>query len=776
MRYLYSLVLVMVLAACGDSGPEEPATAPATDSGPQTPGTLNADGSCSDAREGYKNVYFGDLHTHTSYSLDAYFFNALTDPRAAHRFAKGAAPLPQPARGTQDVFTVGREITIDRSLDFNAVTDHAEFLGGFVLVCDNTEQSQQLCDQALGQGIRDNVRALAAGETPLQQVLAQSVAAQLPTDRIAWQRIQQMNDEEYEPCRYTTLHGYEYTSNEKSQMLHRNVIFKGDGASVPVNVFPAVKLTTPLLPENGNDDWDLFDHLNVNCLLNPECDVLTIPHNANLSDGRMYLAADETSGMTVIGDISGVPLGRKVELTSVYFPMTAEDATLRSTLDRSFEMTQHKGQSECAGGLEGQYLANDEGYDPYCDFEINKTVCSGRPDDPASCAQYCKGDPKTDPHWCSHQTYNNNAGDICIRGGPDGSSVPAGGGAGTDNCSSPLDYYRNAMAEGLKIHKTLGVNPYKANITAALDTHAGDSGNAQEWPFSGHSGVLDDEPHELLGFWGCDNEASGEDPADPSNCTNRTFIDFARALNTGGLAGVWAPQNTREHIWDAIHRGESFGTSGPRIRIRSIASWAPLPANICERLASGEDLIASGEIAGARMGDTLPAPGAVPHIAVWAQQDPEGHPLQGLDLIKGYVDQDGQARVRVFNDVVKTAHPVNRPNRQSCAVEVGHHPESLCAIWQDESFDADASAYWYARVREVPSCRWSAWMCNVEAQADCSLLDPANGMFPEDSGMRGYEGCCAVQGEPGSFTGENFFNTLEQRAWASPIWYEAAVQ
>lgn len=776
MYRLFSLaVLLLALAACGGSD-HDPVNTSTPDNGngdQQKPG-MNADGSCSDAREGFKNVYFGDLHTHTSFSLDAYFFNALTDPQAAHRFAKGVDPLPQPAQGTQDVFNAGREIMIDRPLDFNAVTDHAEFLGGFVLTCDLSEPTQQLCDQAIGQGIRDNVRALAAGETPFQQLVAQSLAAQSPTDRIAWQLIQQMNEAEYEPCTYTTMHAYEYTSNEQSQMLHRNIIFKGSMASVPVNVFPSSKLTGPVLPENGNDDWELFDHLNLQCLINPQCDVLTIPHNSNLSDGRMYLAAGESSGMTVIGDITGVPLGRKIEQTSVYFPMTVEDATLRTTLDRSFEMTQHKGASECAGGLEGAYLVNDEGYDPNCDFELNKIVCSGRPDDPATCAFYCTGDPLTDPNWCSHQTYNNNAGDVCISGGPDGTSVPAGGGEGTDNCSSPLDYYRNAMAEGMKIKKTLGINPYKTNITAALDTHAGDSGNAQEWPFMGHSGVLDDDPHELLGFWGCDNEASGENPADPSNCTNRTFVDFARALNTGGLAGVWAPQNTREDIWDAIHRGESFGTSGPRIRIRSIASFEPLPANICERLATGEDLIANGEVSGARMGGTLSGAqtGDAPYVAVWAQQDPDGHPLQAIDLVKGYVDEAGEARVRVFNDVVKTQHPVNRPAMESCAVEVGSHPEALCAIWSDEEFSAGSDAYWYARVREVPSCRWSAWMCNVEAQADCSLLDPANGMFPEESGLRGYEGCCAIQGEPGTFTGENYFNTLEQRAWASPIWYE----
>ncbi len=757
---------LLVLVACGGSNDEPVAGGQAASPEPEP-----VAGHCSDYQPGYKNVYFGDLHTHTSYSLDAYFFNALTDPRAAHRFAKGAAPLPQPALGSDDVFNVGREITIDRPLDFNAVTDHAEFLGGFFLFCDNSEQTQALCDQLIGQGIRDDVVQIAAGETPFQTQVLQSVASSLPSTIAAWSLTKQMNDEEYEPCSYTTLHGYEYTSQESSQMFHRNVIFNGPTESAPLNVISSVNPTTPLLPENGNDDWDLFDQLNLQCPEGSGCRVLTIPHNANLSDGRMYLAAGEAAGNTVLGDLEGVPLGRKLPFTNVYFPMTADDAALRQRIDRSFEMTQHKGQSECAAGLEGDYLANDEGYDPACGFEINKSVCTGAPGQPASCEAFCTGDPLTDPNFCSHGTPPSNQVEVCEETGPDGASHGADSADGTGNCTHPLDYYRNAMAEGLKIRQTLGVNPYKINITAALDTHGGDSGDAGEYPFLGHGGVLDDDPAEQLGFWNC---GGGGDPADPANCTDRKFQDFARTLNPGGLAGVWAPQNNRDEIWQAIHRGESFGTSGPRLRIRSIASWDPLPQNICDRLATGEDLIATGQVAGARMGGDLPpaVEGAKPHFAVWAQQDPEGYPLQSVDIIKGYVDANGEGKVRVHNGVVTTSQTVSRPSMQDCSVEVGQHPSSFCAVWVDEDFQSDRDAYWYARVREVPSCRWSAWVCNVENDVDCSLLDASNGMFPQDSGLRGYEGCCVISGEPGSFSGQKHFHTIEERAWASPVWYE----
>jgi hypothetical protein len=527
-------LLAVLLSACGGSGGNggAPPFVPPPDGGPVA-------GHCVDFREDRKHAYFGDLHTHTSYSLDAYFFNAANDPRAAHRFAKGETG-GLPGLGSDDPYTRQREVSIGRPLDFNAVTDHAEFLGGFVNTCGRTPQTQQFCDQAIGQGIRDNIVAIAAGDTPLQQQLLQSLIGFSPTNVSAWHTTKQINDEENEPCSFTTLHGYEFSSNELSQMFHRNVIFKGDTARMPQVVFGAVRPDTALNPQNGNDDWDLFDHLNLACKSVPGCDVLTIPHNGNLSDGRMWLPMEPGTG---------VPLGRKLDSTDVYFPMTFADAQLRVSLDRAVEITQHKGQSECAVGLEGDYL---DGEESACDFEINKSVCRGRPDDPASCAQFCTGDPLTDPNFCSHRTAGSNQVDTCVNPGPDGRSRPAGDpdATGTGNCTHPLDYYRNAMAEGLAIRQNLGINPYRANIIAATDTHNGISGNAAERGFVGHGGVLDDEPQELFGFWACD---SG-DPADPASCSNRRFLDFARTLNPGGLAGVWARENTRDEICAAPWR------------------------------------------------------------------------------------------------------------------------------------------------------------------------------------------------------------------------------
>ncbi|MDD9893421.1 MAG: DUF3604 domain-containing protein, partial [Gammaproteobacteria bacterium] len=757
------------LCACGQSPTESLTTSSDNDSvidnsGGDSVGETPPAERCADYREGFKNSYFGDLHTHTSYSLDAYFFNALNDPQQAHRYAKGLEAMPLPAKGSDDIFTAGQEIFIDRPLDFNAVTDHAEFLGGFHYSCDNTSETQQECDERVGRPIRQDIRNIITGNSSFRTQFLQGTLADSPTTLVAWHDTLTMNEAEYEPCTYSTLHGYEYTSNELSQMFHRNVIFRGNDLEVPLDVYGASDSSTAVTPQNGNDDWQLFDYLNADCVTRADCDVLTIPHNSNRGDGRMFLAADETANRTVLGDLNGAPLGRKLNNTDTYIPMRTEDAEQRRSLDRSIEIFQHKGQSECAIGLEGDFLANDEGYDPGCDFEVDNSVCRGEDDDPASCALFCTGNPLTDPNFCGYRDYGTNVVPVCAFGGPDGSSRPAEGGFSTSNCRSPYDFYRNAMAEGMKIKLALGINPYRANIVAGTDTHSGTSGYTSESSWLGHAGVLDDEPKEQLGFWDCDPSLFDQDPSAPNNCRERTFVDFARPLNPGGLTGIWAEENLRENVWDAIHSGETWGTSGNRIRVRSVASWEPLPDNICDRLASGEDLTGEGGLnQAAPMGGTLPenTSGQGPHIAVWAEQDPDAAPLQQIDIIKGFLNEDNEPKVLPLNSIVRTEASVIPPRFSDCAVAIDNHPESLCAVWQDTDFDATRDAYYYPRVREIETCRWSAYACR-QAQTDCTLLDPSNGIFPEDSGLQGYEGCCEISDDNGVFSGEDRFDTIEE--------------
>lgn len=719
------------------------------------PGGDALQGECGPIVTGRKQALYGDLHVHTSDSFDAYFFNSINDPRDAIRFAKGE-PAGYPA-GDSDPNTAVTFEQLDRPLDFVANTDHAEFLGAFRTLCEANGTvpagTNPVCE-AVGTSIRNDIRAFVEGRTTTAQILIQAALAGSPTDRPAWAAQQVITDEEYQPCSFTTLHGYEFSSNKRGQMLHRNVIFRGAAAEVPDVVFSSATPLTGIDDRNANDEWMLFDHLETQCGGLEGCSALTIPHSSNLSDGRFFMPRDFATGL---------PPGRDGAA------LTASDAQLRRHYDRVLEIYQHKGSSECGAGLEGSYL---EGEESRCDFELTKNVCAGTPNDPPGCAAYCSGDPAHDPSFCSllyGPTYRTS---ICETVGPDGGSGPAA------NCTVPLDYYRNAMAEGLTLRGLLGINPYRQGIIASTDTHNGTPGMVRERLYPGHGGVLEDEPKDHLGIWDCDNtnrQVNPEDPSDPGNCTNRVFTDRARGFGSGGLAGVWAPENTRGQIWDALHRGETFGTSGPRLRIRMQASWTPPPADICARLAQGGESVTAAT--GAVMGGDLPpkpADATAPYITVWAMQDPGGLeptlPLQAIDIIKGTLNAAGEPKVRSYQNVAQTAHPVEQP-APDCSVAPGAHPDQLCVTWQDPDFHGERDAYWYARVREIPSCRWSTQLC-VSNGVNCSALSPANGIFPEESGFRGYEGCCRMSGAPGSFSGRNIFATLEERAWGSPVWFE----
>lgn len=750
VRSLPMLALGAALAACGDS-PAPPTAAPPTP-------LASVQGECGPVVAGRKQALYGDLHVHTSDSFDTYFFNSINGPREALRFAQGE-PAGYPAGDTDPNTPVSFE-TLERPLDFVAVTDHAEFLGAFRTLCEvggTIPAGTNPACEFVGSRIRADIRAFVEGTSTPFQVAVQTLLAENPVERPAWAAQKAITDEEYRPCRFTTLHGYEYSSNKRGQMLHRNILFRGGAGEVPEVVFSSVSPTTGVDDRNANDEWMLFDHLQTECGGLEGCRALTIPHSSNLSDGRFFLPRDFATGL---------PPGRDG------VALTAGDAQLRRQYDRVFEIYQHKGGSECAVGLEG-YLQGEE---TNCDFELAKNVCAGAADDPPSCARFCTGDPARDPSFCSLRQAPTYLTRVCASAGPDGGSGPAA------NCTTPLDYYRNAMAEGLALRGLLGINPYRQGIIASTDTHNGTPGMTREKMYPGHGGVLEDEPKDHLGTWDCDNSnrpVDPEDPGDPGNCTNRIFLDRARGFGTGGLAGVWAAENTRGQVWDALHRGETFGTSGPRLRIRLQASWTPPPADICARLAQGGESVTA--TTGAVMGGDLPPPPAgatAPWITVWALQDPGGItptlPLQAIDIVKGTLAADGSPTVRAYEAVAQTMHPVEPP-APDCSVNPGRHPEQLCVTWQDPDFQRGRDAYWYARVREIPSCRWSTHLC-VSKAVDCAALSPANGIFPVESGFQGYEGCCRMSGEPGSFTGKNIFATLEERAWGSPVWYEAPPQ
>jgi len=281
-------------------------------------------------------------------------------------------------------------------------------------------------------------------------------------------------------------------------------------------------------------------------------------------------------------------------------------------------------------------------------------------------------------------------------------------------CVSRLDYARYALVEGLREAERIGVNPYRFGFIGSTDTHLGNAGAVSEREFVGKFA-----------------EATVEQLTIGEKRRPSAF------RNAGGLAGVWAEENSRDAVFDALARREAFATSGTRIAPRLFAGW-DLPADLCER----DDRVAQGYARGIPMGGTLPAApdrDATPRLLVQARRDPQGAPLQRIQIIKAWHGADG-AFHQAVHDVARVP-PGASVDPDTCALR-GAGADALCATWSDPDFDPDRTAVYYARVVENPTCRWSTWQC-------LSLA-------PED--------------RPDGCSDPRVPRTIQERAWTSPIW------
>ena len=297
----------------------------------------------------------------------------------------------------------------------------------------------------------------------------------------------------------------------------------------------------------------------------------------------------------------------------------------------------------------------------------------------------------------------------------------AGAGAqGGKGCSSRTDFVRYALLEGLREKKRIGVNPHEFGFIGSTDTHMATSGGTREDQVPYKFGTT---TQQLLTI--------GERRRGPA------------FWNPGGLAGVWAEQNSRDSIFDAFKRSETFATSGPRIRPRFFGGW-----NLEPDLCTNPDLAKIGYARGVPMGSRL-APGpakASPSFVASALADPgvagqAGGLLQRLQIIKGWVDEEGRFHQEV-HDVAGNANNGATVDLATCTPK-GPGASSLCGVWTDENFDPKVDAVYYARVVENPSCRWSTHLC-------LSL--------PKDQ-------------RPDGCTSDQLPKTIQERAWTSPIWY-----
>ncbi len=648
---LFVFMLMTAVGACSDGKPAAIGHRGIV-SGAQT--ELAAQAAIPD---GERYAYFGDLHVHTTYSMDAFQFGTLATPDDAYRYAQGS-PIKHPG---------GFEMQIDRPLDFYAVTDHGFYLGVVRAGADTSTEISNYPAMALIHNLnaaenlnlesipRRNFRAWIGG---FRRAMAGSTPLQAEVDRIirtTWADEVAAADRHYKPGTFTTFAAYEFSSTKQDGgSMHRNVIFRGteNMPAVPFN------RTMSLDPE---DLWNWMDGLRQEGV-----ESLAIPHNANKSNGQMFELA------TWAGD-----------------PLTLDHNEKRMRNEPLVEITQVKGTSETHPALS----MNDE----WAGFEIDPYVAGG-------------GKLRT--------------------------AQPAGG------------YVRDAMKQGLMLEAQGRGNPFRYGFIGSSDTHTG-AGSYDETNYFAKVGLLDSTAvlRGSVPISADDIDRLGLTNADESGFYvaadgRRYLLRSSSVFGASGLAGVWAEQNTRESIYDAFRRKETFATSGPRIQVRFFAGHK-LVRSMLETVDGMSRAAAQGVAMG---GDLVAASAEAPAFLVWASRDAHSAPLQRLQIVKGWLE-GAQAQEQVFDvacsdglKVDPTTHrcPDNgaKVNLTDCAISADRGAVELTAFWLDPEYDPQQKAFYYTRVLENPSCRWSTWdalRAGVMPRADLDAV-------------------------------------IQERAWSSPIW------
>jgi hypothetical protein len=643
LRVLTSLaILTLPLAACSSTGRQSSSQGTGASSGTATSGTggspladagpdagaTQCSGVGASGYNPYKYAYFGDLHLHTSYSLDAYSFGTRSDPQNAYLFAKGQGTV-HVGSGTSGV--AGPDITQARPIDFLAITDHSEWLlvtHGCTLDESSGYYNSSDCGLVRSTVAADQDTVFASLGTVDKTLCAGDAGADCAAqETTAWQEIQAAAAGANAPCQFTSLVAYEWTDTKpvvdqatnttSSATNHRNVIFAT--AQVPA---------TPLDAFDYPDPPSLWTGLDSACTAAAGCDVVTLPHNTDLSSGVSLVVWNPTP--------AGVAQQQKYQVSA--------------------EIYQHKGASEC-------YYAPDAGYgDPDCQFEQ-----IANPVNP-----------------------------------------------------TPVSFVRTALGAGVgyAAQSPLLGNPFQLGIVGATDDHNGAPGNVDEALYVGHVGRNDDIPYKRL---------SGTP-------------DYG----SGALTGAWAEQNTRDSIFAAIKRRETFATSGPRILVRfyqtSDATACADPAFPQKILDAKAAVPMGGTFGAAALGATTAPTFA---LTVWPDAVAQG-------LADGTSGVAGIAEVQIIklHAHVAGGQPViveDPPYAVSGVPAAGG-----CATWQDPSFDATEYAVYYVRALQVPTWRWSHYSCDTLKQNNPTTWQTL---------------------VPGCVAGGSLDVSIQERAWTSPVWF-----
>jgi hypothetical protein len=607
-----SALLAISVHICGCAGDGSP---PAENSANNAAATLVESNPLRDA-------YFGDLHVHTAWSFDSFAFNVRTTPDDAYRFAKGEA-IDHVGGGTVQL--------AHGPLDFLAVTDHAEYMGLQLGLADPESAIARHPEAGtlLSEDRQDSRRAMRMLAGWGDEEISLDEFSDPDHLRSTWQEVVAAAERHYEPGRFTSLVGFEWTSAVNLANLHRNVVFRG--TDVPELPFSSQESRRP------EDLWAYMESARSN-----GSDVLAIPHNANKSDGLMFQMVDSDGN-----------------------PIDGAYATRRMANEPVVEAIQIKGQSEAHPALS----PNDE----FADFEVREGMI----------------------------------------GAPRRLSQPAG------------SYARQALKDGLLMEERGGFNPYRFGMVGSTDGHNSTS-PTEEDNFSGKLGIIGNTAEVRLQGW-----AKG----------------LATGYGAAGIAGVWAESNTRESIFDALRRKETFATSGPHIKVRFFGGW-----DFGETDAAGREMVRTGYDRGVPMGGDLTPPNdgdGPPTFMVSAIRDPENAPLQRLQIIKGWVE-GGDTKETVYDVACSDGGAIDPTTHRcpdngavvdldDCTISEDVGSAQLTASWVDPDFDAVERAFYYVRVIENPTCRWSTW----------------------DALRLGIE-------RP-----ESVAATIQERAITSPIWYVA---
>ena len=320
------------------------------------------------------------------------------------------------------------------------------------------------------------------------------------------------------------------------------------------------------------------------------------------------------------------------------------------------------------------------------------------------------------------------------------------------NSDPPGSYVRNAWQRGLSMEEKDGANPYKFGAIGSSDTHTG-AASLQEDNYFGKIGSFDSTaekrgsiPASFL--YGTLVKLTANEMVEEVDGEN--YLDFSgyKYWGASGIAGVWAEENTREAIYDALRRKETFATSGTRIKVRFFASYAFNNAPL-----NNPELVRDAYQNGTTMGSTLQADGNhQPTFLTWAVADPNTAQLQRIQIIKGWL-KNGQHQEQVYDVACSDGLTVDPQTHRcpdngaqvdlaDCSTNANVGAGELKTLWQDPNFIAGQEAFYYVRVLENPVCRWSTWDALRAGKAPRSDLPV----------------------------------TIQERAWSSPIWYSATDQ